>query len=162
MIGISGWSGSGKTSTIVRLIVILKKKYNKEVCVIKHAHKDFTIDHKGKDSFEFSQAGAKRVIVSSKVKWVMLNNNIDKELNLKELIDIAGKQEIVIIEGWKKGKFKKIEIFRSELKKKPLYIEDKNFIAIATNDKNFKPVRKISLLNLNNDEEIADFIINKI
>ena len=160
MIGISGWSGSGKTSIIVKLIIVFKKKYNKEVCVIKRAHEDFTIDHKGKDSFKFSQAGAKRVIVSSRVKWVMLNHDIDKELKLEELIDLAGKHDIVIIEGWKEGKFKKIEIFRSELKKNPLYTEDKNFIAIATNDKDFKPMRKITLLDLNNEEEIADFIIN--
>ncbi len=159
IIGISGWSGSGKTSIIEKLIKIFKNDYGLNVSVIKHAHESFKIDHKGKDSFKFSEAGAKTVIISSKSKWVLLNNQIDKEPELYDLINIADNQDIILVEGWKHSKIKKIEVYRNDLKKPFLHETDKNYIAIATNDNNFVPKRKIFVLNLNNEKEVADFII---
>ncbi len=160
IIGISGWSGSGKTTVIEKLIKIFKHKYELDVCVIKHAHESFKVDQKGKDSFRFSEAGAKKVLVSSKNKWVLFNNDLDEEANLHDLIKFAGKKEIILVEGWKASKIKKIEIYRSEIKKPLLHSKDKNFIAIATNDKRFCPTRKIDVLDLDNELEIANFIIN--
>lgn len=160
IIGISGWSGSGKTTVIEKLIRIFKNNYELDVCVIKHAHESFNIDHKGKDSFRFAEAGAKKILVSSRSKWFFLNNELDEEANLYDLIKFAGKKEIILVEGWKASKLKKIEIYRSEIKKPLLHCMDKNFIAIATNEKNFCPERKIDVLDLNNEQEIANFIIN--
>ena len=46
--GIVGWSGSGKTHLICRIIKYFdKKKIN--ICSIKHSHHNFEIDKKGKD-----------------------------------------------------------------------------------------------------------------
>lgn len=160
IIGISGWSGSGKTSIIEKLIKIFKKKYNLDTSVIKHAHESFKIDHEGKDTFKFSQAGAKKVIISSKSKWVFLNNHLNNEAKLNDLIDVVGKKNIILVEGWKTSNIKKIEVYRSVLKKPLLYKLDNSFIAIATNEKNFTPNRRINVLDLDNAEEIADFIIN--
>ena len=64
------------------------------------------------------------------------------------------------MEGWKTSNIKKIEVYRSVLKKPLLYKLDNSFIAIATNEKNFTPNRRINVLDLDNAEEIADFIIN--
>ena len=45
--GIVGWSGSGKTHLICRIIKYFdKKKIN--ICSIKHSHHNFEIDKKGK------------------------------------------------------------------------------------------------------------------
>ena len=45
--GIVGWSGSGKTHLICRIIKFFnKKKIN--ICSIKHSHHNFEVDKKGK------------------------------------------------------------------------------------------------------------------
>ena len=53
--GIVGWSGSGKTHLICRIIKYFdKKKIN--ICSIKHSHHNFEIDKKGKDSYDNHKA----------------------------------------------------------------------------------------------------------
>ena len=86
VIGISGWSGSGKTQLIEKLIKFFINEYKLKVCALKHAHKSFAIDHKGKDSYKFFKAGADKVIISSSKKWVMLNKVKEKEPTLEELL----------------------------------------------------------------------------
>ena len=67
--------------------------------------------------------------------------------------------DLLIVEGWKKEKIKKIEVYREELNKPLLAKKDKNIIAIATNSKNIK-IDKIKILSLNKPKEIAQFIKN--
>ena len=57
VIGVTGWSGSGKTALIVRLIPELAAR-GYRVATVKHAHHTFEIDTPGKDSFEHRAAGA--------------------------------------------------------------------------------------------------------
>ena len=78
-IGIAGWSGSGKTTLVENLIKVFKNKYKLKVCTLKHAHKNFEIDKKGKDSYRFSKAGSDQVIISSSRQWAVINQLNDKE-----------------------------------------------------------------------------------
>ena len=55
--GITGWSGSGKTHLVVRLIPELRRR-GFRVSTVKHAHHTFDVDQPGKDSFEHRAAGA--------------------------------------------------------------------------------------------------------
>ena len=73
IVGITGWSGSGKTTVVENLIKIFKSKHNLKVCALKHAHKNFKIDSPGKDSFKFYEAGAEQVIISSEKQWAVIN-----------------------------------------------------------------------------------------
>ena len=60
--GIVGWSGSGKTHLICRIIQYFNnKKLN--VCSIKHSHHNFEIDKKGKDSHKHLTSGSKEVVI---------------------------------------------------------------------------------------------------
>ena len=80
-IGIAGWSGSGKTTLVENLIKVFKNKYKLKVCTLKHAHKNFEIDKKGKDSYRFSKAGSDQVIISSSRQWAVINQlNDDYEV----------------------------------------------------------------------------------
>ena len=195
IIGIAGWSGSGKTTLVEGLVDIFKNNYNLKVCAIKHAHKNFTIDQEGKDSFRFSKAGAERVIVSSINQWTIINKvqeeesienllklneynsilinknpftepqlgkrNLYDSLNNNSLIKFTKNFNIVLVEGWKFSKLKKIEVHRNIIKKKVLFEEDKNIIAIATDNLNLVVDKKLKKLNLNDHLNIAKFIINK-
>ena len=63
VIGISGWSGSGKTRLITKLIKYFVNDHNLRVCTLKHAHSSFRLDKKGKDSYKFMTSGAVQVQV---------------------------------------------------------------------------------------------------
>ena len=160
IIGIAGWSGSGKTTLVEGLITIFKNSYNLKVCAIKHAHENFIIDQKGKDSYRFSKAGAERVIISSKNQWTIINK-VQEEENIENLLKFTKNYNIVLVEGWKFSKLKKIEVHRSIIRKKILFEEDKNIIAIATDSLNFLAPKKLKILNLNDHIDIANFIIKK-
>ena len=160
IIGIAGWSGSGKTTLVEGLVTIFKNNYNLKVCAIKHAHKNFTIDQEGKDSYRFSKAGAERVIISSKNQWTVINK-VQKEESIDGLLKFTKDFNIVLVEGWKFSKLKKIEVHRSKIKKKILFEEDKNIVAIATDNLNLVTPKKLKKLNLNDHFNVAEFIINK-
>ena len=64
VLGVAGWSGSGKTHLLTRLIPLLVVRGLK-VATLKHAHHGFDVDQPGKDSYAHRAAGASEVIVSS-------------------------------------------------------------------------------------------------
>ena len=57
VISIVGKSESGKTTLIERLIPELKRR-GYRIGIVKHAHRGFDMDRKGKDSYRHRQAGA--------------------------------------------------------------------------------------------------------
>lgn len=161
VIGISGWSGSGKTRLITKLIKYFVNDHNLRVCTLKHAHSSFRLDKKGKDSYKFMTSGASRVIISSSKQWAVVNNIKNIEPSLEELLKLSKKDiDLVLVEGWKFSKIKKIEVYRKKINKPLLCNENKNFVAIATTSRSLKIKKKIPILNLNDTEEVGNFILN--
>ena len=64
LIAFSAYSGAGKTTLIEKLIVELKAQ-GLRLAVVKHDGHDFEIDHEGKDSWRFAQAGADMTVICS-------------------------------------------------------------------------------------------------
>ena len=95
-----GYSGSGKTSLLVRVIPALKER-GWRVAVIKHAHHGFDIDVPGKDSYRLSEAGCDVVAVSSPEKMVIIERT-GTEYSLEQLIPVVSRKvDIVLVEGFK-------------------------------------------------------------
>ena len=67
--------------------------------------------------------------------------------------------DFLLIEGFKKEDFPKIEICRKDTDNEALYKNDASVIAIATDREDI--VTTLPLLNLNDAAEIADFIISR-
>ena len=156
ILGLAGWSGSGKTTLIKNLLPKLKK-INISVSTIKHAHEGFDLDKPGKDSFIHREAGAQEVLISSSKRFALMSNYKNKESSLTELIAKLTPVDLVLVEGWKKENIKKIEVYRKEINKPLLALNDKNIIAIATNNKNIN-IDKVISLDINNYDIIAKFI----
>ena len=156
ILGLAGWSGSGKTTLIKNLLPELKNN-NISVSTIKHAHEGFDIDKPGKDSFIHREAGAQEVLISSSKRFALMANYINKESSLTDLIAKLTPVDLVLVEGWKTENIKKIEVYRKEINKPLLALNDKNIIAIATNDKNIN-INNVMLLDINNYDSIAKFI----
>jgi len=163
IIGISGWSGSGKTKLITNLIKFFKDNYGLKVCALKHAHHTFELDQKGKDSQKMFEAGANRVIIASSKQWAIINRIDKEEPPLEQLLRHSKDNiDIILVEGWKFSKIKKIEVYRKALKKEMLSSQDKSFIAIATDEKKLSIKAKIPILNINDTKQIGNFILKNL
>ena len=114
IVSIAGKSQSGKTMLMEQLIAEFKKRGYK-VVALKHSHGRIEIDHPGKDSWKFTQAGSDAVCISSPDKLAFVKN-LDHELNIGEIMPIIGLEfDLVLAEGFSKSKIPKIEVHRKEL-----------------------------------------------
>ena len=103
------YSNTGKTTFLEKLVPALKAR-GLRVAVYKHDGHDFEIDKEGKDSWRMTKAGADVTLISSGTKAVIMENRyIDPE----ELVSRISDVDIIIVEGWKAGPWKKIAMRRS-------------------------------------------------
>ena len=164
LIGLCAYSGTGKTTLLTRLIPVFNGK-NLRIGVVKHAHHNFDIDHPGKDSYEFRQAGAGQIAVTSKKRtaWIKEFNDDRDEPELSDALSVLDitTLDLVLVEGFKAESFPKIELHRPGLGKPLMCTHDKNIIALAT-DEYVATTASVHQLDLNNVTEIADFIISYI
>jgi molybdopterin-guanine dinucleotide biosynthesis protein B len=154
LIGFAGWSGAGKTTLLSRLIPVLIARGLK-VSSLKHAHHRFEVDQPGKDSYTHRMAGATEVLVSSATRFALMHELRDEpEWTLPQLLAKLSPVDLVLIEGFKRERHPKIEVFRAANGKPPLHPEDPHIRAIAT-DQAF-PVTGLPQAGLDDIEAIAD------
>ena len=157
--GLAGWSGSGKTSLIKRLIPVLISR-GISVSTIKHAHHSFDIDKPGKDSFEHRQVGAGEVLISSENRWAIIHENKGfLEPELSELLTKLSPVNLVLVEAFKNTKFKKIEVYREANKKPLLQKNDSNICAVAS-DIVLSDI-EVPVFDLDDINTISKFIMRK-
>ena len=154
--GIAGWSNSGKTTLIERLLPVFAAR-GLCVSVVKHAHQKFDIDRPGKDSFRFREAGSHEVLISSPARWALMreHHGVD-EPGLPELLSHLSPCDLVLVEGFKRDPMPKLEVHRPALGKTLLSPDDPHIaaivsdVAVATGLPQFRP---------DDIERIADFIV---
>lgn len=127
---IIGHSGTGKTTLLENLIPELKGR-GLRVGTIKHDVHGFEMDKPGKDSWRHKQAGATTTIISSPHQIGMVMD-VDHEHSLDELAAFFPGVDIILVEGFKRAKRPKIEIFRPELRNKPLCKDDDFLVALIS------------------------------
>lgn len=153
----AGYSGSGKTTLLLKVINCLKNKGYK-IAALKHDGHNFQMDKEGKDTYKMKEAGAECVAIASKDKYAIISST-PKRLSFKELmqqviIDI----DIIIGEGFKDDDVPKILVHRKENNKPNLYNEERNIIAVATDDfEEFKNMENV--FHINEYEKISQFLI---
>jgi molybdopterin-guanine dinucleotide biosynthesis protein B len=160
VIGFSGFSGSGKTTLIEKLIGHLRAAGNR-VSVVKHAHHEFDIDRKGKDSYRHRQAGAFEIVVSSHQRLAKIREfETATEPTVYQLLAELAPCDWALVEGFKHAGLPKIEIWREETGEPVRYPEDQHVVAIATDTPDKLPVpTTLPLLDLNDPKAVADFLI---
>jgi molybdopterin-guanine dinucleotide biosynthesis protein B len=131
--GVVGWKNSGKTTLMTNLIRELTDR-GFVVSVIKHAHAKFEIDHPGRDSFKMREAGACQVTLSSPRRFALMRELGDEsEMTLEQLLPYAGACDLVLVEGYKREPFPKIEIRREgAASREPLSAGYPQVVAIAS------------------------------
>ncbi len=156
--GLAGWSGSGKTTLMVGLLPELVGR-GLAVSTMKHAHHDFDIDRPGKDSYEHRAAGASEVMVTSARRWALMHEfNGAPEPPMDELIARMTEVDLLLIEGFKAHEHDKLEVFRRELGKPLLCLEDARVVAVASDGE--VPEAGVPVMALNDVAAIADFVVD--
>lgn len=132
VLGIVGFSGSGKTSLIVRLVPHLVAR-GLRIATLKHAHHEFDVDQPGKDSYEHRKAGAQEVIVSSARRWVQMHELGDAaEPVLAQLLRRLSPCDLALVEGFKTERHAKLEVHRAATGKPALFASDPHIVAVAS------------------------------
>ena len=128
-------SNVGKTFVMEGLIRELKAR-NYKIATIKHDVHGFDIDHEGKDTYKHRVAGADTVIISSKNRYAKIKE-VQEEIGLDNIIkDIINENDVILVEGYKRSKLRKIEVYNSEISENIISSKER-LIAIAS-DKLFK------------------------
>lgn len=152
---VSTKSGMGKT-TLVELLIKEFKKKGYKVGALKHDAHKFDIDKEGKDSYRFTKAGAKDVVIASSEK-IGVVKILEEDKSLSKVLELFDDVDIIFTEGFKQNPYPKIEVHRKEVDKNFLFnnsINKDTFIAIATNEH----IEGITNLDINNIDQIVNFI----
>ncbi len=154
IISVVGYSNSGKTTYLEKLIPELSGRGHK-VCAIKHDVHGFDIDVPGKDSHRLKESGAHTTIISSPFKIAMIAD-VEKDMNLSELRDrFITEIDIIITEGYKSDIHPKIEVFRKGIRDELLTKDDNTLFAVAADTETDTTV---PVLSINDAKEMADLI----
>jgi molybdopterin-guanine dinucleotide biosynthesis protein B len=157
IIGLAGWSGSGKTTLIKKALPRLIAR-GVSVSTLKHAHHGFDLDQPGKDSFFHRAAGATEVIISSAKRWAILHElREEAEWDLPALLGKMSPVDLVLVEGFKRDKFPKLEIHRVANGKPLLHPEDPHIVAVACDTP--LPQVKVPVVDLNDVEAVVDLLL---
>ena len=155
-IGIIGWKNSGKTTLVCKLVSNIKNR-GLSVSTIKHTHHhDVEIDQPGKDSYQHRKAGANEVILATHNGWMIFHEQ-PTEPELSEVIARVQPVDVLLVEGYKLHDHPKILVYRPEMEKELLTNKISNVIAVASD----QPIDDcpVPVLDLNNAEQIADFLL---
>ncbi len=111
--GVSGVSGTGKTTLVCDLMEELTERgYN--ISTIKHTRGEFSIDEKGKDTWEHREAGADLVVFSTDQETDLIFNDTLKLDEIISMIKNFGDYDAVLIEGMKDADIPKIDLRETE------------------------------------------------
>src|SRR5450830_1268746 len=162
-VGLAGFSGSGKTSLIERLIPLLRHQ-GLRVSVVKHAHHRFDIDQVGKDTYRHREAGAFEVVVASNQRLALMREfEQATQLSVHQLIaELYEGVDWVLVEGFKDSDLLKVEVWRAQAKQPARYMDDDFIVAIATDSPDQLPIPTgLQLLDLNAPDAVVDWLLSQ-
>jgi molybdopterin-guanine dinucleotide biosynthesis adapter protein len=160
--GVVGWKNSGKTTLMTGLIRELTGR-GFAVSVIKHAHAKFEIDHPGRDSFKMREAGARQVMLSSPRRFALMRELGEApEMTFEELLPYAGPCDLVLVEGYKRDAYPKIEIRREGASSRdPLAGDFPDVMAVAS-DRPEDEDKSLPVFHIDDIGGMADFIVARL
>jgi len=156
MFGIAGWSGSGKTTLVEKLIPLFVARGLK-VSLIKHAHHSFDVDQAGKDSYRHRHAGCSEVLVTSSKRWALMHElRGAPEPEFAQLIERVSPCDLLLVEGFKREKLPKLEVYRASVGESLLHPQDPDIVAVASDQ---RVDTRLPQFDLNDAPGIAGFIL---
>ncbi|CAG2148800.1 Molybdopterin-guanine dinucleotide biosynthesis adapter protein [Cupriavidus yeoncheonensis] len=163
--GITGTSGSGKTTlldTLIPRFVAAGLRVN----AIKHTHHGFDPDTPGKDSWRMREAGCSNVVLVG-ARHMTLMRHYPEDVPSPELDDalavLPADTDLVLVEGYKRSDFPKLEVFRPSLGRAPLWNEVPGVVAVATDaPAAVAQMTSLPVLDLADPDAIFHFIRSRL
>ncbi|ATZ61356.2 MAG: molybdopterin-guanine dinucleotide biosynthesis protein B [Methanosarcinales archaeon Met12] len=117
ILGVYGYSKTGKTVLITELTQRLTSE-GYDIVTIKHIpHEDFTVDAENKDTWLHAHAGASAVVASSPAETAFI---VKSGMELERIIEIIQKSlnpDLILVEGYKDEDMPKIAV--GDIEEKP-------------------------------------------
>lgn len=156
IIGVVGWKNCGKTTLATAIISELSSRGYK-VNSVKHAHHFVDVDQPGTDSYRHREAGANEVVLASGQRYAIMHElRGAAEPDLDELLERLSPCDWVVVEGMKLHRHPKIEVHLQTCDQQPLYHNDPDIIALASDHKlDFNGPR----FDINDVNSMVDFIL---
>lgn len=160
VLGIVGWSGSGKTTMLEYLLPRLAQQ-GVRVNVIKHSHHDLILEPAHKDSARLRTAGAHEVLVTSPFRFALVHELRGMpEPTLAEQIARLAPADLTLVEGFKFDPIPKLEIYRAELGQQPLYPADPHIAAVAADSAAPADLPTgVAWLDINQPQQVLDWLL---
>jgi molybdopterin-guanine dinucleotide biosynthesis protein MobB len=159
VLGFAAYSGTGKTTLLVKLLPRLKAR-ELRVGMIKHAHHSFDVDKPGKDSYALRKAGAEQMLIASRERWALMRDYAEpREPVLAELLTRLDRDQLdlILVEGFRGVPFPKIELHRPSTGHPFLHSRDSSIIAIASD----APLEThLPQLDINQPDTILHFVLS--
>ena len=156
-VGFVGYSKSGKT-TVMSAVIDQLTASGYRVGAIKHDVHGFTMDQPGKDTWRLKQAGAVATLISSP-KRVGMVMDADRDTPVEELLEMLSGMDVILIEGYKRARIPKIEVYRPESGNSPACKDDPHLIAVVSDvDLNWSVPR----FSTSDAKGISAFIISRV
>jgi len=130
LIGLAGFSNSGKTTFLEKLIAELKRR-GYRVGVVKHTHHQIEFDQPGKDTWRHARAGAE-VVALAAPGGVSLVRSFESDPGPDAVISMISGVDLIVIEGYKRGKWPKIEVYHGGVSERPV-IPAEELLAVVSN-----------------------------
>ncbi len=153
IISFIGWSGSGKTTFLEKLIPILRGR-GLRVAVLKSDGHEFQMDREGKDTFRFSAAGAECVAIANSRHAAILEN---RPISFGELCSHVRNVDLILAEGWYAQPLPRIEVFRGHDSLR--CADPENLWAVITDE---RLSLDVPVFGLEDVSPVADFILEKL
>ena len=132
VLGVIGTSGSGKTTLLEYLVSRLAAR-GLRVNIVKHSHHDIVLEPAHKDSARLRTAGAAEVMIASPYRVAIMRElRGADEPPLGELLARLGPADLTLVEGYKWEPLPKLEVYRPEVGKPPVYPDDPHVLAVAS------------------------------
>jgi molybdopterin-guanine dinucleotide biosynthesis protein B len=163
VLGIIGSSGSGKTTLLTWVVAALAGQ-GLRVNIIKHSHHDIELEPPRKDSARLRMAGAAEVMIASPYRVAIMQElRGATEPSLAEHLARLSPADLTLVEGYKWEPLPKLEVYRPENGKPPLYPDDAGIIAVASDMA--RPVEldaSVAWLDLNEPAQVHAWILDRI
>jgi molybdopterin-guanine dinucleotide biosynthesis protein B len=150
-------SGVGKTTLIEKLIIEFTRRGYRVGTLKDDAHR-FEMDHEGKDTWRFMQAGARATAIIGAQQYALIQKTETKQ-DLLTLLALIEDVDIILVEGFKKSPLPRLEVVRAALGTN-IVSEGDRLLAVVTDSETLETDKP--LLPLNDAAKVADFLVGAL
>jgi molybdopterin-guanine dinucleotide biosynthesis protein MobB len=118
VLGIYGFSDSGKTTLLECLIRDLKRE-GYRVAAIKVSGHELKVDQPGKDTWRYAQAGAHPIVLSARDETEFFIDGVLDMAAILKVLCVLQQPDIVLVEGAHEEAIRKIRIGDIDLRRIP-------------------------------------------